>query len=86
MLECSGGSSDPSLLKHETGILLVLTGNADEPEVGPSVLTREELITAFERNGEFELLELSVDRFDDNEFYRTLEKRPLAWFGVFRRK
>ena len=49
------------------GLFLVLTGNANEPEVSPAVLTREELTTAFERDRQFALVEIKESRFDATE-------------------
>ena len=72
-----------SLLKAG-GILLVITGNSNEPEAGPAVLSRAELESAF--SGLFETLDISEDRFDHTPHYGTLPRRPLAWVGVFRRR
>ena len=74
-----------SLLVEETGLYLVLTGNADEPEVGPAVLSKEELVLAFTRTGLFRLLGCYTDRFDSTPFYETLPQRPLAHVATFQR-
>ena len=60
------------------GLFLVLTGNANEPEVSPAVLTREELTTAFERDRQFALVEINESRFDatDEGAYGALPYPP----------
>ena len=44
------------------GLLLVLTGNSNEPHVGPEVLSRDELKNAFVESGKFELLSIKEGR------------------------
>ena len=61
------------------------TGNADEPEVGPAVLTKQQLADAFEKSGLFEIVSLTAGRFDPTEAYRTLPRLPLCWELVARR-
>ena len=39
------------------GLCFILAGNADEPEVGPSVVKKRELVEAFERDRLFELVD-----------------------------
>lgn len=68
------------------GILLCLTGNAEEPEVGPVVLTRAEITHAFEGSGLFEIVSLKAGRFDPTPVYETLERLPLCWELIARRK
>lgn len=66
------------------GRLIVLTGNADEAEVGPSVLTADELRAAF-APPYWCCRSLQADRFDMTQFYAKLPQPPLAWVGVFER-
>jgi SAM-dependent methyltransferase len=73
-----------SLLKPG-GLLLMLTGNANEPEVGPAVLTGEQLLTPLLDAGLVCVL-LRQSRFDDTPYYTNeLKKRPLAWWVVLQR-
>ena len=62
------------------GFLLTLTGNAKEPEVGPCVLSREELQHAFR---EMRVVSVAETRFDMTPTYAKLAQPPLAWCGVF---
>lgn len=68
------------------GLLLVMTGNANEPEISPAVLTKAELIDAFTANGKFAVLNVQEGRFDSTPDYDKLPHLPLAWIGVFRRQ
>eukprot|EP00049_Salpingoeca_infusionum_P016496 m.338345 g.338345 ORF g.338345 m.338345 type:complete len:342 (+) comp16084_c0_seq10:1509-2534(+) len=68
----------------DDGLLLTLTGNSNEKEVGPSVLSSEQLHAAFDPL--FDCLELTETRFDMTHAYATLDQPPLAWFGVWRKK
>lgn len=61
------------------------TGNADEPEVGPAVLTRQQLTDAFEQSDLFEIVSLTAGRFDPTDAYRALPRLPLCWELVARR-
>ena len=65
--------------------LLVLTGNDREPEVGPAVLSKEELEGAFVGSGLFRVVDIREGRFDTTEHYATLPSCPLAWEAVFQR-
>eukprot|EP00730_Choanoeca_flexa_P009848 TRINITY_DN14201_c0_g1_i1.p1 TRINITY_DN14201_c0_g1~~TRINITY_DN14201_c0_g1_i1.p1 ORF type:complete len:221 (+),score=31.39 TRINITY_DN14201_c0_g1_i1:94-756(+) len=67
------------------GLLMVMTGNSNEPEVGPSVLTEDELRRAFDED-RFECLSLTESRFDSTPAYAKLSQCPLAWVGVFRKR
>lgn len=67
------------------GMFFVLTGNDREPNVGPAVLSRDQLERAFVRNGEFELIEMREGRFDSTPHYATLPRLPLAWEALFRK-
>eukprot|EP00929_Paragymnodinium_shiwhaense_P041589 TRINITY_DN21589_c0_g1_i1.p1 TRINITY_DN21589_c0_g1~~TRINITY_DN21589_c0_g1_i1.p1 ORF type:complete len:261 (+),score=52.99 TRINITY_DN21589_c0_g1_i1:43-783(+) len=73
-------------LLRPQGLLLVLTGNSKEPEAGPSVLSREELVGAFSSDDLFELLDLQEGRFDATSYYEKLPQRPLMWQAIFRRR
>eukprot|EP00050_Salpingoeca_kvevrii_P012004 m.19732 g.19732 ORF g.19732 m.19732 type:complete len:214 (+) comp3770_c0_seq1:42-683(+) len=64
------------------GWMLSLTGNANEPEVGPAVLTEQEIREAFPK---LELAALSESRFDMTQAYAKLERCPLCWVGVFQK-
>lgn len=67
------------------GILFMLTGNANEPEIGPTVLTAEQLLIPLFSAG-FELVLLNQSRFDSTDYYiHQLKKRPLAWWVVLQR-
>eukprot|EP00045_Choanoeca_perplexa_P004448 m.38174 g.38174 ORF g.38174 m.38174 type:complete len:228 (+) comp12579_c0_seq2:483-1166(+) len=72
-------------LLADGGLLVVLTGNANEAEVGPSVLTRDELEHAFDKE-RFECVSIEESRFDSTPAYSKLEQCPLAWVGVFRKR
>ena len=65
------------------GYLLLLTGNASEPEVGPTTLSENEILIAF---SELQCVWRYGDsRFDMTEFYRQLVQPPLAWCFLFRK-
>lgn len=67
------------------GFLMILAGNANEPEVGPNVLTAEELLRPLLAVG-FELVLLHQTRFDPTHHYaNVLGMRPLAWWVVLQR-
>jgi hypothetical protein len=67
------------------GFLMILAGNANEPEVGPNVLTAEELLAPLLAVG-FELVLLRQTRFDATQHYvNVLGMRPLAWWVVMQR-
>lgn len=68
------------------GLLLVLTGNANEPEISPAVLTKAELVDAFTAEGMFTVLDVQEGRFDSTPDYDKLPHLPLAWIGLFRRR
>jgi SAM-dependent methyltransferase len=73
-----------SLLKPG-GLLLMLTGNANEPEVGPAVLSGQELLAPLLEAG-LECVLLRQSRFDATPYYvNVLGKRPLAWWVVLQR-
>jgi SAM-dependent methyltransferase len=73
-----------SLLKPG-GLLLMLTGNANEPEVGPAALTGQELLTPLIEAG-LVCVFLRQSRFDATPHYvNVLGKRPLAWWVVLQR-
>jgi SAM-dependent methyltransferase len=68
------------------GLLLVLTGNANDPEAiekGPPRVTAHELCA--ELGGLFELVELREFRFDGVVIEGRMTA-PLAWSGLFRRR
>lgn len=67
------------------GKLMVLTGNDREPEVGPSVLSQQELEGAFVGSGLFELVEIQEGRFDLTPGYAGLPVCPLCWVAIFRK-
>ena len=67
------------------GLLLVLTGNATEPEISPAVLTKAELTDAFTADGMFALVDLKQGRFDSTPDYDKLSHLPLAWIALFQR-
>jgi 2-polyprenyl-3-methyl-5-hydroxy-6-metoxy-1,4-benzoquinol methylase len=67
------------------GFLFLLTGNANEPEIGPSVLTAEQLLNPLLQVG-FQVVMLHQSRFDSTAYYaQVLGKRPLAWWLVAQR-
>jgi hypothetical protein len=64
---------------------MILAGNANEPEVGPNVLTAEELLQPLLSAG-FELTVLQQTRFDStNHYSNVLGMRPLAWWVLLQR-
>jgi SAM-dependent methyltransferase len=73
-----------SLLKPG-GLLLMLTGNANEPEVGPAVLNGQQLLTPLIQAG-LVCVFVRQSRFDGTPHYvNVLGKRPLAWWVVLQR-
>lgn len=73
-----------SLLKPG-GLLLLLTGNANEPEIGPAVLSGEQLLAPLVYSG-LVCVFLRQSRFDSTPHYvDVLGKRPLAWWVVLQR-
>lgn len=67
------------------GLLMILTGNANELEVGPNVLSADELLQPLLSVG-FDLVLLHQTRFDSTEHYlNVLGMRPLAWWVVLQR-
>ena len=67
-------------------LILVITGNDFEPEVGPATLSKQQLEGAFVASGLFELVEIRKGRFDSTDHYGSLPQCPLSWEAVFRRK
>ena len=67
------------------GLFLVLTGNANEPEISPAVLTKAELVDAFTGDGAFVLVDIQQGRFDSTPDYQKLPRLPLAWIALFQR-
>lgn len=68
------------------GLVLLLTGNANEPYVGPNVLTDVQIKAAFPEHL-FELVWMIQTRFDDTQHYETVVGyRPLAWWVLYRRR
>jgi hypothetical protein len=64
---------------------MILAGNANEPEVGPNVLSAEELLQPL-LNAGFELVFLRQTRFDSTaDYIDVLRMRPLAWWVVLQR-
>jgi len=61
-----------------------MTGNDREPEVGPSVLSKRQLLTPFEPFCDVEAV--FETRFDATEHYDTLSQPPLAWCALLRRR
>ena len=68
------------------GLVLVLTGNDKEPEVGPAVLSRQDLEAAFVSSGLFELVSIEEGRFDPTPHYETLKQCPLCWVALFKKR
>jgi hypothetical protein len=66
-------------------MVLVLTGNSEEPECGPATLSKEELVHAFVGGGLFTLLECKTGRFDRTPQYDQLPECPLSHEALFRR-
>ena len=64
-----------ALLLRPGGLLLVLTGNDEEPEVGPAVLSRAELEDAFVATSYFRLVEC--------RYCSRVMCNPLAFFFCF---
>jgi hypothetical protein len=73
-----------SLLRTK-GIALVVTGNDREAALscGPSVLSKDNLINHFIKDGLFSLLEINENRFDKTDAYG--ETPPLCWVALFER-
>lgn len=72
-------------LLRPRGLLMILAGNANEPEVGPNVLSAEELLQPLLSAG-FELVVLQQTRFDSTKHYsNVLGMRPLAWWVLLQR-
>ncbi|EDQ90537.1 uncharacterized protein MONBRDRAFT_36597 [Monosiga brevicollis MX1] len=69
------------------GVLCMLTGNANEAEVGPATVSREELTLDCGpfAAASWEQVELCETRFDPTPAYDRLERCPLAWQAIFRR-
>ncbi len=61
------------------GHVVLLTGNDREPEVGPSVLSRSELLGAFI---DMHCAHIEETRFDRTLHYASLPRCPLAWCVV----
>jgi SAM-dependent methyltransferase len=68
------------------GLFLCLTGNDTEPEVGPAVLSRAQIESAFEDSGLFDIVYLREGRFDPTPAYAKLQRLPLCWELLARRK
>lgn len=67
------------------GYLFLLVGNANEPHVGPNVLSASQLHEAFPST-RFDWMWLVETRFDPTEHYLTkLDKLPLAWWALLRK-
>lgn len=67
------------------GCLMILAGNTNEPEVGPNVLSAEQLLQPLLDDG-FDLVLLRQTRFDSTAYYTdVLGMRPLAWWVVLQR-
>ena len=73
-----------SLLRHR-GLALVVTGNAGEAQrsagMGPSVLSREDLITYFCTENLFRVAQIRESRFDPTPAYG--DEPPLCWVALF---
>ena len=89
--DATAAASAVAAVLRPGGTLLLLTGNADEPdERGPVRLSRQELIDGLTPAG-LELLTLEPFRFDETEAYRRQredsgsEQTPLGWRSVWRR-
>jgi hypothetical protein len=68
------------------GLIMLLTGNANEPYVGPNILTQQELLSSFVADGRFECVWVTESRFDTTQHYQhELRKRPLAWWALLRK-
>ena len=77
-----------NLLKNsleDGGILFLLVANANEPEVAPPVMSESEVRNSFPES-EWEYIWMKETRFDETEYYKTLEKCPLAWSVLLRKK
>jgi SAM-dependent methyltransferase len=70
----AGAVAAAAALLRPGGLVLVLTGNANEPEVSPAVLTKDELVRAFTAGGQFALVDIAEGRFDPTPAYSSLEK------------
>ncbi|GAX75304.1 hypothetical protein CEUSTIGMA_g2749.t1 [Chlamydomonas eustigma] len=69
------------------GLLMLLTGNANEPDCGPSVLTKQDLLLAFP-DSLWEWVFLVQSRFDATPAYVApgRDRLPLAWWGLVRKR
>ncbi|KAI8476200.1 MAG: S-adenosyl-L-methionine-dependent methyltransferase [Monoraphidium minutum] len=84
--DADGAAAALARLLRPGGLLMLLTGNALEPECGPNVLTEPQLRAAFGGGG-WEWVWLTRSRFDETLHYRdVLGKRPLAWWALLRRR
>jgi hypothetical protein len=64
---------------------MILAGNANEPEIGPNVMTAQQLLQPLLAAG-LNLALLRQTRFDSTEYYtNVLHKRPLAWWVLMQR-
>ena len=66
------------------GLYLVMTGNDNEPDVGPTVLSKREVTSPFSSFCDVEAI--FETRFDATPHYETLAQPPLAWCALFRRR
>eukprot|EP00698_Gefionella_okellyi_P005231 TRINITY_DN14770_c0_g1_i1.p1 TRINITY_DN14770_c0_g1~~TRINITY_DN14770_c0_g1_i1.p1 ORF type:complete len:231 (-),score=22.92 TRINITY_DN14770_c0_g1_i1:366-995(-) len=66
------------------GMMMVLTGNANEPYRGPNILTYNELHDSFAE--QFEVLSIVQARYDHSQEFPEPQTPPLAWVGLFRRR
>ncbi|MEW5302067.1 MAG: hypothetical protein WDW36_004877 [Sanguina aurantia] len=64
--------------------LMLLVGNSDEPPVGPPVLSKEQIRSAFPPSQWKEIFILP-SRFDRTPSYDKLSKNPLAWWVLLQR-
>jgi SAM-dependent methyltransferase len=73
------------------GLYFVMTGNSSEPALlnpGPITLSRDELIGSIMEgtSDSLELVSIEATRFDPTPVYEKLERLPLAWMALFRKK
>lgn len=71
------------------GYYFLMTGNANEPYVGPSLLTKKEIEDFFQLSTEnplFEVLKFEETRYDWTENYRkNVGYQPLGWLVILKK-
>ena len=66
------------------GLYFVMTGNDKEPDVGPSVVSKREVLAPWIEFCDVEAI--FATRFDSTSHYNMLPRPPLAWCALFRRR